>query len=239
MQPKKLFSFKAKMRAVWHFLWYEDSLLSWIANIVLAFVLIKFVVYPLLAFILGSSLPVVAVVSGSMEHYASEQCTNIFADGMCADSVALYTICGQRFPKNQFLNATAFFDACGSWYQTQHNITRDQFFTFDFQNGFNAGDVMIIHGEKPQNVQVGEVIVFFGTDGIPIIHRVMATRLENETYYFTTKGDHNQDSIRLGAHSEIAIPQNRYVGTAVGRIPYLGQVKLLALKAVLWVRSFF
>ena len=56
---------------IWHFLWYEDSVASWLVNIVLAFVLIKFVLYPGLGLILGTQFPVVAVVSSSMEHHPS------------------------------------------------------------------------------------------------------------------------------------------------------------------------
>jgi len=56
-------------RRAWHFLWYEDSLASWLVNIVLAFVLIKFLLYPGLGLVLGTHFPVVAVVSSSMEHH--------------------------------------------------------------------------------------------------------------------------------------------------------------------------
>jgi len=52
----------------WYFIWEEDSALSWIVNAILAFVLIKFIIYPLLGLVLSTSHPVVAVVSGSMEH---------------------------------------------------------------------------------------------------------------------------------------------------------------------------
>ena len=37
-------------------------------NVVLAFVLIKFIIYPGAGLIMGTRLPVVAVVSESMEH---------------------------------------------------------------------------------------------------------------------------------------------------------------------------
>ena len=56
------------LKKIWHFIWEDDSVWSWIANIVLAFVLIKFIVYPGLGFVLKTSHPVVAVVSESMEH---------------------------------------------------------------------------------------------------------------------------------------------------------------------------
>jgi len=56
-------------RKAWHFLWHEDSIASWLINIVLAFILIKFLLYPGLGLALGTHFPVVAVVSSSMEHH--------------------------------------------------------------------------------------------------------------------------------------------------------------------------
>lgn len=59
---------KKELKKIWHFIWEDDSVWSWLANIALAFVLIKYVVYPGLGFLLSTSHPVVAVVSESMEH---------------------------------------------------------------------------------------------------------------------------------------------------------------------------
>lgn len=56
------------LKKFWHFIWEEDSIWSWLANIILAFVLIKFIVYPGLSLALATTHPIVAVVSGSMEH---------------------------------------------------------------------------------------------------------------------------------------------------------------------------
>ncbi|MDP2750915.1 MAG: signal peptidase I [Nanoarchaeota archaeon] len=62
---------KNTLKKVWHFIWEDDSIWSWIVNILLAFLIIKFLVYPGLGFALGTTHPVVAVVSGSMEHEGS------------------------------------------------------------------------------------------------------------------------------------------------------------------------
>ena len=51
-----------------HFIFEEDSILSWIVSVILAFVIIKFIVYPGLGLLLGTQYPIVAVVSSSMEH---------------------------------------------------------------------------------------------------------------------------------------------------------------------------
>ena len=57
------------LKRIWHFIWVEDSAASWIVNIILAFVLIKFLIYPGLGLVFGTQFPIVAVVSGSMEHH--------------------------------------------------------------------------------------------------------------------------------------------------------------------------
>lgn len=59
---------KPLLKKTWHFIWEDDSWESWAVNIIIAFVLVKFVIYPGLGLLLGTNLPVVAVVSGSMEH---------------------------------------------------------------------------------------------------------------------------------------------------------------------------
>lgn len=59
-------------KKTWNFIWKSDSVLSWIVNVVLAFLLVKFIIYPGLGLILNTGLPVVAVVSSSMEHNGVE-----------------------------------------------------------------------------------------------------------------------------------------------------------------------
>ncbi|MBU4502485.1 MAG: signal peptidase I [Nanoarchaeota archaeon] len=59
---------KSLLGKVWYFIWEEDSLASWLVNIFLAFILVKFIIYPGLGLLLGTSYPVVAVISGSMTH---------------------------------------------------------------------------------------------------------------------------------------------------------------------------
>ena len=56
------------LKDFWKFIWEDDSLLSWVVNIILAFVLVKYLIYPLLGLMLGTQYPIVAVVSNSMEH---------------------------------------------------------------------------------------------------------------------------------------------------------------------------
>ena len=71
---------KEHLKKTWKFFWDDDSIWSWLANIIVAFLVIRFLVYPLLGLILGTGFPIVAVISESMEH------------GTHAD-----LICGQKF----------------------------------------------------------------------------------------------------------------------------------------------
>ena len=64
-------NYKKVLKNIWHFIWEDDSIWSWIVNVALAFILIKFIVYPSLGFMLKTTHPVVAVVSESMEHDGS------------------------------------------------------------------------------------------------------------------------------------------------------------------------
>ena len=59
---------KDSFKKTWRFIWHDDSWASWFVNIIIAFILVKFLIYPGLGFILGTTHPVVAVISGSMEH---------------------------------------------------------------------------------------------------------------------------------------------------------------------------
>jgi hypothetical protein len=67
-KEKKEFKPKSFLGKVWYFIWYDDSILSWIVNIILAYILIKFIFYPLLGLLMGTNYPIVAVVSTSMVH---------------------------------------------------------------------------------------------------------------------------------------------------------------------------
>ena len=60
--------FISALKKIWCFIWYEDSLASWTVNLILAFILVKFVIYPGFGFLLSTNYPIVAVVSSSMEH---------------------------------------------------------------------------------------------------------------------------------------------------------------------------
>lgn len=67
MASRKI-KFRKALKKIWYFIWEDNSIWSWIVNIILAFIIVYFVIYPGLGLLFGTPLPVVAVVSGSMEH---------------------------------------------------------------------------------------------------------------------------------------------------------------------------
>lgn len=188
-------NWKKALKKVWRFIWEDNSIWSWIVNVVLAFVLIKYIVYPGLGFLLMTTHPVVAVVSESMEH-----------DG----------------------NFESWWQKSGKWY-TISGIEKDEFGKFPFTNGFNKGDIMVLKGKKPENIEIGEIIVFWSARKDPIIHRVVNKWKEGDVYYFQTKGDNHRTNpvpIRSPFLDETRISQDNIVGNAVLRIPLLGYVKI-------------
>lgn len=52
----------------WHFLAHDDSTASFIVDALLVIIIGRYILYPLIGLALGSSFPIVAVVSGSMDH---------------------------------------------------------------------------------------------------------------------------------------------------------------------------
>ncbi|HLC56096.1 MAG TPA: signal peptidase I [Candidatus Nanoarchaeia archaeon] len=194
------------LRKVWKFIWEDDSALSWIVNVILAFVIVKFLIYPGLGLVLHTTHPVVAVVSGSMDHGLNKG-----------------EICGIT-PEDYQGSLTDYWIACGAYYD-KIGITKEMFNEYRFKNGFNKGDIMVLKGVKIENVKVGDVIVFDGrSSSDPIIHRVIKVYEVDGKKYAQTKGDHNSDSSPLLGEDKIS--QEKLVGIAVARIPLLGWVKI-------------
>ena len=198
--------FKKLLGDIWYFIWDDDSIWSWIANIILAFIIIKFMVYPIIGLVFTTSYPIVAVVSGSMTHDGS------FNDWWQSTAICENTQCTQE------------------QYYAELDISKEIFRDFRFRNGFNKGDIMLLKGSDPQNIKSGDVIVFKSNRPDPIIHRVVQDWEQNNIYYYKTKGDHNSQSYpSLG---EDNISQDRVLGKAILRIPYLGYIKILFVKII-------
>jgi len=185
---------KKLLKQAWHFIWEDNSVLSWVVNVILAFIIIKFLVYPGLGFLLTTSNPVVAVVSGSMEHHVE-------FDEWWGSKAGVYE---------------------------QLNITKTEFASFPFKNGFNEGDLMILKGKNPNEFDIGDIVVFIGVGRDPVIHRIINKHKIRENYVFSTRGDNNEKQLPY----EQRISQEKIVGQAVVRIPLLGYVKIIFTEIV-------
>ncbi len=177
----------------------SDSILADFIWLIIFYIIIRFVIFPLLGFFLHTSYPLVAIVSTSMQH---------------------------EMPFDQWWNSKPC-NAClvqKEWYE-KHNITKEQFLQFPWPNGLNKGDVMILYGKKPEEIKVGDILVFTTPSGKAVIHRVIKKWQENGTWYFQTKGDRNPDSSGSIFILETRIRQDRVLGVAIFRIPWLGWPK--------------
>ena len=95
------------------------------------------------------------------------------------------------------------------------------------------GDLLFLKGTDPANIKSGtiegkegDIIVFdaynlwHGAPAEPIVHRVVDKKYDNG-WFFLTKGDANP-SPDAGW-----VPETRIIGVVVGRIPYIGWVKII------------
>ncbi|MGV8086892.1 MAG: signal peptidase I [Candidatus Woesearchaeota archaeon] len=190
------------LKAFWNFLWNEDSIWSWIVNILIAFILIKFILYPGIGLALGTNLPVVAVISESMEH-----------DGKFDTWWNSAALCSYE---NNTTKCTQ-----SEWYN-YYGISKEEFLEYRMHNGFNKGDIIVLKGVTFEELQVGDILVFQSKLAYPVIHRVIA---KNDL--IETKGDHNYNQIRDIALNEKYITKDQIIGKAWIKIPYLGYVKIL------------
>ncbi len=191
---------KRAAKRVWKFVWNDNSVWSWIFNAALAFVIIKFLVYPGLGLVLQTESPVVAVISDSMRH-------NGDFDKWWASMEKAY----------------------GSF-----NISKGEFTSFTMSHGFKKGDLILLKGKKPEDLQVGDVLVFKGTTPEPVIHRVVKKWKAEGAYYLSTKGDANSGQ----RDEEKEISEGRIIGTGWVKLPYLGYVKIIFTDIINAIRGF-
>jgi len=218
------------LRWFWWFIWEDNSIYSWVANILLAFVLIKFIVYPGLGFILATSHPIVAVVSGSMEHKIQYDCTAL---GQTCEKKNL-NLCGLSFEAKEQINFDKYWRYCGRWYELR-GIEKNDFEKYSFKNGFNKGDIIVLLGKNPKDLKIGDVIVFWTeTRAEPIIHRAIFINETANGLLFTTKGDHNG---RSDSVIDTDIREDNIIGKAYFRIPYLGYIKIWFVEMFLFIKN--
>lgn len=87
----------------------------------------------------------------------------------------------------------------------------------------HSGDLIICHTAGPEEIEAGDVIVFFdpaGNGTTVVTHRVVEVLEENGTLSFKTKGDNNN------AEDRLAVPEGNLLGTYESRIPGAGNVAM-------------
>lgn len=93
------------------------------------------------------------------------------------------------------------------------------------------GDLVFAYKPKPNEIQVGDVIIYRGINGDLIIHRVIKVVVVGNKYYYVTKGDNNQ----LPDYPEFqgpGIPYERVEGVVIKiynsifKIQYLGYLSI-------------
>lgn len=80
---------------------------------------------------------------------------------------------------------------------------------------YKKGDAVIIEYMKPDKLQKGDILVF-RHDSIIVTHRIVDIIKKNDTYYFTTKGDNNEDVDGYTSTSDQVIGKVDYVIKYIG-----------------------
>jgi len=149
----------------WFIVWKDDSPKGWIISVIFLFVMIKFVFFPILSLVTGTSLPLAIVESCSMYHQGNliSNYNNWWLDH-----------------ENKYLNV---------------NINETQFSDFIFKKGFNKGDILFVLGAKPDKLKIGDVIIFNAGTNNPVIHRIIKISNTADGRMFSTMGDNNNGQL--------------------------------------------
>jgi len=192
---------KEAWNKTWNFIWKDDSVWSWIISLILAFIIVKFIFFPLLSLAFGTTLPLVVVESGSMSHPGS--------------------FLGDTFGTQASFEK--WWDKSSYWY-VKNNITKEQAENFYLRGGLEIGDIVLASGWG--KIKIGDIIIFNGNQAHPIIHRIISIKEVNGEKIYSTKGDHNLDQLAI----EKQITQSQIIGKAIFKVPKLGWVKLGVVK---------
>lgn len=211
-----------KIKKSWNWIWNSDSIWSWIVALILIFLIVKFIFFPTLSLIFGTSLPLAGVESSSMDHQ------------IIKDDSEILTLCGEIYSKEQkkeigHINFNEYWDICGGWYVENKHITQPVFEKFSMKNGFSKGDIIVVWGRFTP--KIGDIIIFKpnsdSTAPRPIIHRIVEI---NEQGIIQTKGDHNKEQLtqlnNFYKTDETNIKKDQIIGKAIFKIPYLGWIKI-------------
>ena len=208
---------RKNVKKSWNWIWNSDSILSWIVALIVIYVGVKFIFFPVLSLLMGTSLPLAGVESSSMDHQ------------IVGDDYGRLNLCGNLYSSetDEHINFNEYWERCGTWYE-ERGISKEEFSKFTLRNGFRKGDIIIVWGRFTP--KIGDTIIFKPNQESkaprPIIHRIV--KIENGI--IETKGDHNADQLNsennIYETDETNIMESQIIGKAIFKIPYLGWVKI-------------
>lgn len=211
----------------------QNGAIRFVVELVTAFVT-AFVLYSVIGLLLGTSMPIVIVVSGSMEPVFHRGDIVILQGVSSAQSVSV-----QETTLNTPLEGKGFWDFGSVNYFLDE---RGRQFTYS----------LVVDSNEYRLRTDGDIVVYFSQFPLrkpePVIHRAVLKIHATDGDYFLTKGDDNpvidQDCgrILLGSpeHSCITlhpIKTSQLQGKAVGWIPMLGYIKLILVDDLLQLVS--
>ncbi|MEK6840482.1 MAG: signal peptidase I [Nanoarchaeota archaeon] len=151
----------------WNLLWRDDSFKGWIFSLVFLFVFIKFIFFPVLGLITGTSLPLAIVESCSMYHQG----------GLFSNFDEWWQNHEDKYSKLA--------------------VNETDFQSFPLKNGFNKGDILFVIRANPEKLEEGDVIIFNANQRNPVIHRIVRIRNMNGERVFSTIGDNNNGQLEF------------------------------------------
>ena len=173
---------KSFLGKAWDFIWHDNSIWSWIVNVILAFVLIKFLIYPGLGFAFGTSHPVVAVVSGSMHHEG--------------DFEQWYSERGEWYEKQGFTK-----EQIMEW-PFHNGFNRGDIMVLKGAKSIKKGDVIVFNGNS--NNPIIHRVVFIGDD-------YYQTKGDNNADSFSQLGETRINREHIYGEAMIRIPFLGYI----------------------------
>ncbi len=178
----------------WFMFWKEDSFKGWIFSLIVLLIFFQLIFFPGLRLLTGSPLPLAIVESCSMYHEHN------------------------------------FFSSFDSWWERNEDkynelgITKEEFEKFPFKRGFGKGDILLTINANPEELEIGEIILFNANQKNPVIHRIINIKETENGKIFSTIGDNNNQ--QLSVEKEIT-EKNIIAKAKVRIIPYAGWIKLI------------
>ena len=137
---------KNTLKKIFRFIWHDNSIWSWIINVILAFIIVKFLVYPGLGLLLGTTHPLVAVVSSSMEHNQ--------------DNFEEWWDKNGKWYVERGINKIDF-----QGYKMENGFNKGDIIILKGFNNLQIGDIIVFRG-RSNNPIIHRIVKIYGEDGI-------------------------------------------------------------------------